>query len=294
MKQIIRQAAPHVMATEPRRRSERIRAQSSSIEDEARLSQVRAAITKNASFFSDTHDDVDSIRVRQPTEVPEFTIGTLRRAIPAHCFERRCVFEPPLLSPPLPSSPLLSPPLTRALRSLAKLASFLCIPRRRPPPGRLAVRVQLEDRRPCASGDTCFPGVAGVACESCDVDSLLVFPGCRGDWYVDDSTPISFVPSCWLTSTPCSLASLLQTQECGSSRTNVGIRPSPNTRLSMTASVWYCTLCCWCRTTAGSSRMRGITQIQVPWQKTRCLCQRSGRKRMGLIVLLSNLVLCAW
>jgi hypothetical protein len=126
LKQIIRQAAPHVMATEPRRRSERIRAQSSSVEDEARLSQVRAAITKNASFFSDTHDDVDSIRVRQPTEVPEFTIGTLRRAIPAHCFERRCVFEPPLpsslLSPPL-LSPLL-PSLALCVRSPSLLRSF--------------------------------------------------------------------------------------------------------------------------------------------------------------------------
>ena len=27
-------------------------------------------------------------RVRQPTEYIPFTIGTLRRAIPAHCFER--------------------------------------------------------------------------------------------------------------------------------------------------------------------------------------------------------------
>ena len=77
------------MATEPRRRSERIRAQAldgAGEEDEATLSQVRDALQSNATFFLNEDDSV-----RQPTDVPEFTIGTLRRAIPKHCFERRFV-----------------------------------------------------------------------------------------------------------------------------------------------------------------------------------------------------------
>ncbi len=183
------QSARHVMATEPRRRSERIRAQSSSQEDEARLSQVRAAITKNASFFSDVDDEVDHVGARQPTDVPEFTIGTLRKAIPAHCFERRCV----LLGTALPAPP--SPPLlSLAPCSLAQLASFVRIPRRRPASDRPALRVQHEDRHPRADVDTCVPGVADGARESRDVGGVLVFSGRRGNWYVEDWTPCRAFP----------------------------------------------------------------------------------------------------
>lgn len=79
------------MSIQPRRRSERIRAQAAALDDETTLSQVKAAITNNASFFAeDAHDDV-ARGSRQPTNAPEFTIGTLRRAIPAHCFERSLV-----------------------------------------------------------------------------------------------------------------------------------------------------------------------------------------------------------
>lgn len=215
------------MATEPRRRSERIRAQSSSQEDEARLSQVRAAITKNASFFSDVDDEVDHVGARQPTDVPEFTIGTLRKAIPAHCFERRCV----LLGTALPAPP--SPPLlSLAPCSLAQLASFVRIPRRRPASDRPALRVQHEDRHPRADVDTCVPGVADGARESRDVGGVLVFQGAvaTGTWkigpHVVRSLSLAFVLIRLLARSP-----TLARQEFGSSPTNVGIKLSRSTSL---------------------------------------------------------------
>ena len=45
---------------------------------------VRMAVENNADFFAE--EEVKGSR--QPTDTPEFTIGTLRKAIPKECFVR--------------------------------------------------------------------------------------------------------------------------------------------------------------------------------------------------------------
>jgi omega-6 fatty acid desaturase (delta-12 desaturase) len=76
---------------ESRRRSRRLAERESSSEDEA-LERIQKTVIQHASFFSSDSTDAPCAKhvasSRQPVSPPDFTIGTLRKAIPPHCFER--------------------------------------------------------------------------------------------------------------------------------------------------------------------------------------------------------------
>ena len=67
-----------------RRRSRRIAAQGAAVSEHELTEAVRMAVENNADFFAE--EEVKGSR--QPTDTPEFTIGTLRKAIPKECFVR--------------------------------------------------------------------------------------------------------------------------------------------------------------------------------------------------------------
>jgi omega-6 fatty acid desaturase (delta-12 desaturase) len=75
--------------TDARRRSRRLADKEGRRED--RLEVIKSTVQQHAEFFSET-SPVPGSRApassRQPINTPDFTIGTLRKAIPAHCFER--------------------------------------------------------------------------------------------------------------------------------------------------------------------------------------------------------------
>ena len=55
------------------------------------LKAVQAALRENSSFFTETEQENISLSSRQPTDTPSFTIGSVRKVIPAHCFERSLI-----------------------------------------------------------------------------------------------------------------------------------------------------------------------------------------------------------